>query len=103
MSDEALAHHSLLITHHSSLGLIADDLTGALDAGAGFARHGLRAILPFSGRPEDAPAADVVLVNTDTRDKPDPAVARVEAHAAALRLRDAGVRWVYKKIDSVLR
>src|SRR5436190_7179662 len=95
--------HSVLSPQSSILGLIADDLTGALDAGAGFARHGLRAILPFSGRPEDAPGADVVLINTDTRDKPDPAIARVEAHAAALRLRDAGVRWVYKKIDSVLR
>ena len=55
---------SSLITHHSSLGLLADDLTGALDAGAGFVRSRLRAVLPFSGRPEDAPDADVVLTGT---------------------------------------
>jgi uncharacterized protein YgbK (DUF1537 family) len=45
----------------------------------------------------------VVLVNTETRDEPDAAAAGEAAREAARRLRAAGVTWVYKKIDSVLR
>ena len=82
--------------------LIADDLTGALDAGAGFAAAGLRAVLPFSGRPEDAPDADVVLVNTASREG-SAAQAASATRVAAELLRAAGVERVYKKIDSVLR
>jgi D-threonate/D-erythronate kinase len=82
--------------------LIADDLTGALDAGAGFAAAGLRAVMPLSGRPEDAPGADVVLVNTASREGTAPAAA-VAAREAAEHLRTAGIERVYKKIDSVLR
>jgi uncharacterized protein YgbK (DUF1537 family) len=103
MSDEVAAPDSSLITHHPSLGLIADDLTGALDAGAGFVRHGLRAVLPFSGQPGDARNADVILVNTETRDEPDGATVRARAFEAAQRLASAGIGHVYKKIDSVLR
>ncbi len=103
MSGESDAQNSALSTEHSALGLIADDLTGALDAGAGFVRYGLRAVLPFSGRPEDASEADVALVNTETRDEPDSAVAHAAVREAAGRLHDAGVPGVYKKIDSVLR
>ena len=82
--------------------LIADDLTGALDAGAGFARAGLRAVLPFSGRPEEAAGADVLLVNTASREL-DPEQAQQAATEAARRAREAGVPRVYKKMDSVLR
>ena len=82
--------------------LIADDLTGALDAGAGFAAAGLRAAWPFSGRPEDVPDADVVLVNTASREGSATAAAQATRDAAE-RLRRAGTERVYKKIDSVLR
>lgn len=82
--------------------LIADDLTGALDAGAGFARAGLRATLPFSGRAADAPDADVVLINTDTRERTAQQAAQA-ARVAAEQVKAAGVERVYKKIDSVLR
>ena len=82
--------------------LIADDLTGALDAGAGFAAAGLRAALPFSADPEDVPEADVVLVNTATREGSAAAAARITREAAE-RLRATGIGHVYKKIDSVLR
>lgn len=82
--------------------LIADDLTGALDAGAGFVASGLWATLPFSGLPEDAPDADVVLVNTESREVgATEAAARVRQ--AAEQLRAAGIERVYQKIDSVLR
>jgi uncharacterized protein YgbK (DUF1537 family) len=82
--------------------LIADDLTGALDAGAGFVRAGLRAVLPFSGRPEDAGGADVVLLNTASRERPAGEAGDAVRHAAEA-IRAAGIERVYKKIDSVLR
>src|SRR5688500_15645630 len=82
--------------------LIADDLTGALDAGAGFAAAGLRAALPFSGEPGDVPDADVVLLNTASREG-SAAQAAAATRSAAERLRAAGIDRVYKKIDSVLR
>jgi 4-hydroxythreonine-4-phosphate dehydrogenase len=84
-------------------GLIADDLTGALDAGAPFVRAGLRASLPLSGDPAEVPEADVVLLNTESREAPDPGRAAEAARAAAERLRARGIARVYKKIDSVLR
>ena len=82
--------------------LIADDLTGALDAGAGFAAAGLRAVLPLSGLPEDALGADVVLINTDSREG-NASHAAFATRQAAERLRNAGIDRAYKKIDSVLR
>jgi uncharacterized protein YgbK (DUF1537 family) len=84
------------------LALLADDLTGALDSGAGFARTGLRTVLPFSGDPRDAAGADVVLLSTETRDASAEEAYRA-ARAAAERVRQAGIKRVYKKIDSVLR
>jgi uncharacterized protein YgbK (DUF1537 family) len=84
------------------VGLIADDLTGALDAGAGFARAGVKAVLPLSGQPPEDSDAGVVLVNTESRELDEAAAARA-AGAAAQRLQVAGVRRVYKKMDSVLR
>jgi D-threonate/D-erythronate kinase len=82
--------------------LIADDLTGALDAGAGFAAAGQRVTLPFSGLPDDAPDADVILVNTDSRDDTASAAA-ANTRRSAEQLLAAGIGRVYKKIDSVLR
>lgn len=86
------------------LAIIADDLTGAADAGVRFARQGLTTIVTWgAGDPEfPLPAADVLVLNTDSR-----AMAAAEAYAcakeAALRLKSAGYRHVYKKIDSTLR
>ncbi|HET7768176.1 MAG TPA: four-carbon acid sugar kinase family protein, partial [Chloroflexota bacterium] len=82
--------------------LIADDLTGALDAGAGFVSSGLRAALPFSGEPGDVPDADVVLINTESRER-SAAEAAERARGAAERLKAAGIDRAYKKMDSVLR
>ncbi len=82
--------------------LIADDLTGALDAGAGFAAAGLRAVLPLSGNPADAPGADVLLINTASREGTASAAREAVARAAE-RLKAAGITRVYKKMDSVLR
>jgi D-threonate/D-erythronate kinase len=86
----------------SRYALIADDLTGALDAGAPFLRAGLRVALPFSGWPEDVPEADIVLLNTASREGTVEA-ATAASGRAAVALRDAGIDRIYKKIDSVLR
>lgn len=82
--------------------VIADDLTGALDAGAGFARAGLRVSYPVSSVPADAPDADVLLINTGSRDG-SADLAAMGLSMLAQWLKRAGVERVYKKIDSVLR
>lgn len=82
------------------IGVIADDLTGAAElAGVGL-RHGLTAEIVMSGRPGNA--ADLVCMDSDSRScSPDEASRR--AAAAAELLQTAGMQWIYKKVDSVLR
>lgn len=92
------------------LAIIADDLTGAADAGVRFARQGLTTIVTWGAEAVAAslphhrplPDADVIVFNTDSR-----ALTAEDAYAcakaAALRLKAAGYRQVYKKIDSTLR
>src|ERR1035437_1401499 len=82
------------------IGVIADDLTGAAELGAIGLRHGLRAEIVRSGKPSGA--ADLVCVDTDSR-ACAPAEAAKRAAAAAKLLRAAGAKWIYKKVDSVLR
>jgi len=77
--------------------IIADDLTGAMDTGVGFARIGLNTIITFGNEiPSEAAA---VVVSTDSRaDSPEMAYRKTEKEAGKL----AGL-YVYKKIDSTLR
>ena len=81
--------------------IIADDLSGACDAGALFAGHGPVGVfvapdLPGAGRPAAA-------VDTESRTLPPPdAAARVRGAAAGLQARLRGGR-VFKKIDSTVR
>jgi uncharacterized protein YgbK (DUF1537 family) len=82
------------------IGVIADDLTGAAELGAVGLRHGLRAEIVRRGEPSGR--ADLVCVDTDSRSC-EPAAAAKRAAAAAKMLRAAGARWIYKKVDSVLR
>lgn len=82
------------------IGVIADDLTGAAEIGAVGLRHGFRAEIIQQGRP--SAWADIVCVDTDSRSCP-PEAAADKAAAAALLLREAGAKWIYKKVDSVLR
>ena len=82
------------------IGVIADDLTGAAELGAVGLRHGLSAEIVVQGRPSGG--ADLVCVDTDSRSCSAGEAAR-RAAAAAKLLREAGARWVYKKVDSVLR
>jgi D-threonate/D-erythronate kinase len=82
------------------IGVIADDLTGAAELGAVGLRHGLRAEIVRDGEPSGR--ADLVCVDTDSRSC-EPVHAGARAAAAAKLLRAAGAKWIYKKVDSVLR
>lgn len=85
--------------------IIADDLTGAMDAAGPFASRGLVTVVVAA--PDDCDArqvahANVVSVNTESRHLPlSEAAARVES--AYRRLGGPGFQVVVKKIDSTLR
>ena len=78
-------------------GIVADDLTGAMDTGVGFAKIGLDTIV-FLGSELTRPT-DVVVVSTDSR-ADDPQTAYEKARKEAPKLASL---YVYKKIDSTLR
>lgn len=85
------------------IAVIADDLTGACDAGAQFAARGLstRVVFDVEGL-EGARGADVVVLDTESRALSARAAARA-VRRACRGLRAAGIVRVYKKIDSTLR
>jgi len=78
-------------------GIIADDLTGAMDTGVQFSKVGLRTLLHLTSASVDD--AEVVVLDTESRDDP-PNVAYGKVTGAARRLKG---RIIYKKIDSTLR
>lgn len=78
-------------------GIIADDLTGAMDTGVQFSKIGLRTILHID--PASVDDARVVVLDTESREDP-PKVAYEKVRDAARRLKG---RVIYKKIDSTLR
>ncbi|MBI5085319.1 MAG: four-carbon acid sugar kinase family protein, partial [Acidobacteria bacterium] len=80
--------------------VLADDLTGALEAGAQFAGAGAVAVVLTKDPPKfDVP---VVIIDTETRHlAPPEAARRVFRHAQWAK--DAGVALIYKKTDSTLR
>jgi uncharacterized protein YgbK (DUF1537 family) len=84
--------------------IVADDLTGAADAGACFADAGLGTAIRLSSTAD--PNADVVAVSTESRDR-DGAAAVAAVRSTLSRIvggqGNAAPRWVYKKIDSALR
>lgn len=82
------------------IGVIADDLTGAAELGAIGWRHGFRAEILRSGLPASHSA--IACVDTDSR-ACDPTEAAKRVAAAARLLHNAGAKWIYKKVDSVLR
>jgi len=91
------------------IGVIADDLTGAAEIGAVGLRHGLRAeivlagaTIPISAKLSGPAPVDLLCLDTDSRLCPPEDAAR-RARAAAAWLKATGVRWIYKKVDSVLR
>src|SRR5439155_14872627 len=87
------------------IAVIADDLTGAAELGAVGDRYGLNAEV-VTGMLAPAPAgnaaADLICIDTDSRScSPEEARRRVGQVAKALLA--SGARWIYKKVDSVLR
>ncbi|MBL8671765.1 MAG: four-carbon acid sugar kinase family protein [Alphaproteobacteria bacterium] len=82
------------------LAVVADDLTGALDASAPFAQRGARTVLALAASGATPDDADVVAFDTRSRHLAAPQAAAAVA-ACVLRLAP-GVR-VLKKIDSTLR
>lgn len=85
------------------IGIIADDLTGAADSAAPFARGGLRAHVGLFC-PEDL-ETDVLAIDTGTRDaagrRPTLLASKVRRITRHLLRREP--RLLYKKIDSTLR
>jgi len=85
--------------------IIADDLTGALDAAAPFARRGLHtrvAICPDSLDEALGSGPEVIAVNTDSRHLPASAAAKLCA-TSVKSLTAHGPPLLIKKIDSTLR
>jgi Uncharacterized protein conserved in bacteria len=84
------------------IGIIADDTTGANDIGLMFAKHGWATAVVAHDAPGPLPAADALILDTDSRlDPPEKAYAKV--HAATERLRALGCTWLHKKTCSVFR
>ncbi len=83
--------------------IIADDLSGALEAGAAFHVAGRRVCVPLEATGKGAlPRADVVALSTETR-LCEAAEARWRVRRALESMERSGGRCVLKKIDSTLR
>ncbi|HVT73652.1 MAG TPA: four-carbon acid sugar kinase family protein [Lacunisphaera sp.] len=82
--------------------LLADDLSGALEAGAAFRARGRRVTLQLGPDPDAGGAATLQLYSTETRNLSGPAAAALVRRVLRER-RAAGARLVFKKIDSTLR
>jgi uncharacterized protein YgbK (DUF1537 family) len=82
------------------IAIVADDLTGAADAGVQLVSAGYRTAVVFQGGKVPAANLDVVSFDTDSRTMPaDFAAKRVVETVRAVR----EARVVYKKLDSTLR
>ena len=84
--------------------MIADDFTGALDAGVQFAKKGFSTkVLVYSKDMSfQAEDADVLVVDAETRHKKP-----LEAYLTIFRIvkpaAESGVKYLFKKTDSALR
>lgn len=93
----ALLARVVTVTDTAIVLVIADDTTGAADAGVPFAMRGMRTVVALN---DDTTAASVLLIDTDSRHLPA-ADAAARVHDAYIR--HAADRLVFKKIDSTLR
>ncbi|MBI4553657.1 MAG: 4-hydroxythreonine-4-phosphate dehydrogenase PdxA [Candidatus Latescibacteria bacterium] len=82
--------------------ILADDFAGANDAGLPFAVHGLRTVVLLSADRLPSVEADIVVIDTHSRDCPPDDASRRTAAACKTTLQ-TGHRVLYKKIDSTLR
>lgn len=84
------------------IGLIADDFTGALDAGAQFfpyQRNGEKDLWTVNFRLTGAGSGDVEIINTGSRE----ISGSLAAEKASLAAKALGGRLLFKKIDSTMR
>lgn len=83
--------------------VIADDLTGANDTGAQFAKQGLSTLVVMAAdQLETVSGCDVIVIDTDSRALPAEK-AYEKAAAAAKAVQKCGYGMLYKKVDSTLR
>ena len=82
--------------------LIADDLSGALEAGAAFNARGWRVTLPLTKHAIVPDAGGLTVISTETRNA-SPADAGATVRQVLAEQRAADARLLYKKIDSTLR
>ncbi len=80
-------------------GLLADDLTGACDAGIQFAQRGFSTLVRVGAG--ERPAELAVMVTNSRHDPPE--AARAKVRLACQKLREEGREILFKKIDSTLR
>src|SRR3989442_13603123 len=86
----------------TSVGIQADDLTGACDAGAPFAAHGLETVVLLPDRESPSSAAAVTVLDTESSHL-EPTAARARVRGVAARLAAVHPRRLYKKFDPTLR
>jgi len=79
------------------LGVVADDLSGAMDTGLQLGKRGLHTLVSLCG--DDLPDAEALVVSTESRASSAEEAVRLVEKAA----RQMHGRTVYKKIDSTLR
>ena len=85
--------------------MIADDFTGALDAGVQFASHGAKTIVitdTVSQWSQDVQNVDILVVDAETRHMPAQ-LAYDTVHRIVTQGVQAGIPHIYKKTDSALR
>ena len=86
------------------IGIVADDLTGAADAVAPFARIGFSAAVSLAIRRGLVDGkVDALALNAATRDSIRPQLGGIKIRRATRRLLECGAEIIYKKIDSTLR
>lgn len=83
--------------------VIADDFTGANDAGSGLAQAGARVQVLFDTRGALPEATDVLVVSTESRAVSAPLAAERVTQAVRHFAAQFQPGWLFKKIDSTLR
>lgn len=86
------------------IGIIADDLTGAIDSGVRFSNCGCRTlvVLEPARLRERIGTTEVIVISTESRNL-SPIKARQSLRRSVQELKDLGIKNFYKKIDSTLR
>ena len=89
----------------ATIGIIADDLTGANDTALQFHLRGCNTqiLLDYSTVPESTLNTQAWAISTETRNLPGAEAAKIVSSAARMLKDNLNVEYFYKKIDSTLR